>query len=149
MTKPIDVDQMRQLLWTIADSRRVPESPAPKPQAIDLSLLDDILGSLGPDQMSPLLQLVQSELAKRPRVIRQCAERKDFSQLRREAHSFNGAVASFGLVGVALAAKAIELAAPGAELELALARLEGEANGASIALAPLICGLPVDLAANG
>jgi len=149
MTKPIDVDRMRHLLWTIAATPRAWRPPSPKPPTIDQRQLNDIRDSIGPVKLVRLLELAQSELADRPGLIREIAERQDFKRLRSEAHSFNGAVASFGLVSVALAARAVELAAPGAELELALGRLDGEAVRARIALAPLICGQPVPVAANG
>lgn len=150
MTKPIEFGQMRQLLSTIAVCRQNRETRVLEPRTIDQSQLDDIRNCVGPARLARLLELVQAELHRRPAMIRACAERRDFLQLRHEAHSFHGAVASFGLVGVALATEAVELASThGAELALALDRLEDEAMGASVALAPLICGHQVAAAVDG
>lgn len=128
------------------EARRV---RVPSLRTIDRNQLEDIGTSPGPAKLARLLELARSELAERPRAIRQCAERQDFARLRSEAHNFKGAVASIGLVGVALAAKAVELAAPGTELELALSRLDGEAIHARVALARVTSGEPLDVAVNG
>lgn len=144
-----EVAREARLIAAFAATPRASRRPAFRPPTIDQCQLDDIRESLGPDKLNRLLELAQSELSERPGAIRRSAERQDFAQLRNEAHSFKGAVASFGLVAVALAARAVELAAPGAELELALGRLDSEAIRARIALAPLIRGQAVAVAANG
>jgi signal transduction histidine kinase/CheY-like chemotaxis protein/HPt (histidine-containing phosphotransfer) domain-containing protein len=139
MTKPIDSDQLRQSLLSIAAAPRAPGPLAGPAHVIDPCQLDEIRRSVGNDKLHDLLEMVQEELVQRPPRMRLIAEREDFVALRDEAHGLKGAVASLGLVGVALAARAVELAGPGAELEHALDRLDGEAILARTAIAPLLC----------
>jgi HPt (histidine-containing phosphotransfer) domain-containing protein len=80
--------------------------------------------------------------------MRKLAQGDDIAVLRTEAHSFKGAVSSVGLVAAARAAKAVELALPGAELEHSLDRLESEANRALVAVRSFLAGPPKGMAAG-
>ncbi|HEY0164835.1 MAG TPA: ATP-binding protein [Sphingomicrobium sp.] len=139
MTKPVDSDQLRQTLWAIAAAPRAPGPLAGPAHVIDPCQPEEVRQSVGNDKLHDLLEMVQEELVQRPPRMRLIAKREDFVALRNEAHGLKGAVASLGLVGVALAARAVELAGPGAELEHALDRLDSEAILARTAIAPLLC----------
>jgi HPt (histidine-containing phosphotransfer) domain-containing protein len=111
--------------------------------AIDLKQIEEVQLAIGASKVGRLLGIACDELASRPRAMRALADAHDFALLRKEAHGFKGAVASVGLVGAARAAKAVELALPGAELHHSLDRLDREATRALVAVRSLLaqCGL--------
>ena len=106
--------------------------------AIDLEQIAEVQSAIGARKVGRLLGIACTELAARPRAMRALADANDFALLRKEAHGFKGAVASLGLVGAAHAAKAVELALPGAELHHSLDRLESEASRALVAVRLLL-----------
>lgn len=99
-------------------------------RVIDAGRLTELRQTLGSQKLDRLLRMLAGELTQRPAGIRSRADAGDLPAVRSQAHSLKGAVASFGVVGVARAAKAVELAAPGAELDVALARLDSEVSTA-------------------
>ena len=149
MTKPVDSELLGQTLRAIAAAPRTQGPLVGPANVIDQFQVDEIRDSVGEDKLRDLLEIVQQELTTRPGQIRLIARAEDFAAMRGEAHSLKGAAGSLGLVGVALAAWAVELAVPGAELEHALNRLDGEAILAGTALAPLLCELLAGAVSNG
>ena len=96
-------------------------------RTIDAARLLELRSTLGTAKLDRLLRMLASELERRPDALREASASGDLAEVRSLAHSLKGAVASLGVVGVARAAKAVELAAPGTELDLALNRLDAEA----------------------
>lgn len=97
--------------------------------------LRQIIAPMGWDET---VQMLRVELVNGPATMRGLAASSDFDRMRGKAHDFQGAVANFGAAGVARAARAVELAEPGAELERALTRLQAEAGHAIVALNDLL-----------
>ena len=118
---------------------QVADAPLP---AIDQRRLDELRGVLAAGRLRELLHIALAELGQRPGAIRCLAQQRHFATLRSVAHGLKGALGSLGLAGVAYAAKAVEVAVPGAELERALVRLEAEAARARLALARLLSARP-------
>jgi len=106
--------------------------------AIDLKQIEEIQSAIGAGKVSRLLGIACVQLASRPRAMRALADANELALLRKEAHGFKGAVASVGLIGAARAAKAVELALPGADLHHSLDRLESEAGRALVAVRSLL-----------
>ena len=107
-------------------------------RTIDVSRLVELRMTLGPAKLDRLLRMLAIELERRPDALREQADAGDLAEVRSLAHSLKGAVASFGVVGVAKAARAVELASAGAELDIALNRLDVEAGMAVRLLADLL-----------
>ena len=115
-----------------------PSSATPGRSAINAERLEEIKEALGARKLHALLSLLGRELVSRPVLIRRRLEQGDEMALRSEAHNFRGTVASFGLDGVAVAARAVETALPGAELHVAVGRLEDEVVEALASLRPFL-----------
>ena len=137
MPERIDSQPSRRAVPVVSAVPRRPDQPR---RAIDQRQFGEIRGNLGADKLQGLLALAQYELTERPKRIRQLADQEDFAKLRDAAHNFMGAVATVGLAGVARAARAVELAAPGTAL--ALDRLDRESMRGRMAVARL----PTELA---
>jgi HPt (histidine-containing phosphotransfer) domain-containing protein len=88
------------------------------------------------------LRLLAAELLDRPGDMMQAHAAANLPELWAQAHSLTGAAANLGAGRVARAARAVELAAPGTELDLALRRLKVEAATAHRALVGLIAADP-------
>jgi HPt (histidine-containing phosphotransfer) domain-containing protein len=97
-------------------------------RTIDDARLVELRMTLGTAKLDRLLRMLAIELERRPDALREKADAGDLAEVRSLAHSLKGAVASFGVVGVAKAARAVELASAGAELDVALNRLDVEAR---------------------
>lgn len=138
LTKPVDRQELFAAIDLIATAPPVRETrPGPVP-AIDFDHLHEIQGAIGVKKLERLLEMACAELSARPQAMRAVADCNDLGMLRKEAHGFKGAVASVGLVAAARAAKAVELALPGAELHHSLDRLESESNRALVAVRSLL-----------
>jgi len=139
MTKPIDVDLLQQHLARAAGDGKLPQVQLPADESpIDESRLTELRNILGPAKLHSLLEMLGVELSSRPALLRSAAAADRVDDLRGQAHSLKGAVDSLGVVGVARAAKAVELAMPGPELELAMARLDCEVAHARLAISRLL-----------
>ncbi len=139
MTKPIDVDLLQQHLARAAGDGKLPQVQLPADESpIDESRLTELRNILGPAKLHSLLEMLGVELSSRPALLRSAAAADRVDDLRSQAHSLKGAVDSLGVVGVARAAKAVELAMPGPELELAMARLDCEVAHARLAISRLL-----------
>ena len=148
LTKPVDRHELFAAIDLIASAPPVRVTrPGPVP-AIDFNHLHEIQATIGVRKLERLLEMACTELTTRPQAMRAVAESNDLDLLRKEAHGFKGAVASVGLVAAARAAKAVELALPGAELHHAIDRLESESNRALIAVRSLLAEGPMDAAAG-
>ena len=147
LTKPIDGKALNRVVDDIAAAPAVRETRPVSVPAIDFKHLDELETVLGKTKLHTLLDMACDELTKRPATMRGLVKGDDLAPLRKEAHSFKGAVASVGLVAAARAAKAVELALPGAELVHSLDRLESEADRALRAVRSLIAGNSQALAA--
>lgn len=131
MTKPIDRSELTRRLEAIAAAPPLaPIRLLPKSRAIDRKQVSELRRTLGTAKLSTLLRLLSKELIEVPIAIHNLALSSDFESVRAQAHSFKGSVASLGLAAVALAAKEVELALPGPELEIALTRLDTESTRA-------------------
>ena len=140
LTKPVDSHELFAAIDLIASAPPVCETrPGPVP-AIDFKHLHEIQAAIGVKKLERLLEMACAELSARPPAMRAIADSNDLGLLRKEAHGFKGAVASVGLVAVARAAKAVELALPGAELHHSLDRLESESNRALVAVQSYLAG---------
>lgn len=140
LTKPIDREALYRVIDGIAAAPPVRDSRGAATPAIDTKHLDELETVLGQKKLHTLLQMACDELTRRPATMRVLVKGDDLAPLRKEAHSFKGAVASVGLVAAARAAKAVELALPGAELLHSLDRLESEAERALRAVRSFIAG---------
>jgi len=139
MTKPIDVDLLQQHLARAAGDGKLPQVQLPADESpIDESRLTELRNILGPAKLHSLLEMLGVELSSRPALLRSAAAADRVDDLRGQAHSLKGAVDSLGVVGVARAAKAVELAMPGPELELAMARLDCEVAHARLGISRLL-----------
>ncbi|MEO7601981.1 MAG: response regulator [Sphingomicrobium sp.] len=149
LTKPIDRKALFRAIDAIAAAPPVRESRSAPSSAIDFKQLDELETVLGKKKLHTLLDMACTELTTRPAAMRGLVKGDDLAVLRKEAHSFKGAVASVGLVAAACAAKAVELALPGAELEHSLDRLESEASRALRAVRSILAEDPRGIAAAG
>lgn len=147
LTKPVDREELFKAIDSIASAPPVRGCIGPAP-AIDLKQIEEIEATIGARKAGELLEMACAELRTKPRAIRELAERDDLAELRSEAHSLKGAVSSLGLIAVARAAKAVELALPGAELLHSLDRLESEVSRALLAVRSLLAGKRKRIAAG-
>lgn len=138
LTKPIDREALYRAIDAIAAAPPVRESRPAAALAINFKQLEELETVLGKKKLHTLLDMACTELTTRPATMRGLVKGDDLAVLRKEAHSFKGAVASVGLVAAARAAKAVELALPGAELVHSLDRLESEASRALRAVRSLL-----------
>ena len=139
LPKPIDAELLHQHLSRIASA----PAPASAPAAIDdgeidLDRVDDLRAVIGDAKLANLIGMLTRELADYPAAMRASAAGQDIAALRAQAHSLKGAADNLGLSGVARAATAVELALPGAEIELALERLDRAIGHARTVLATLL-----------
>jgi CheY-like chemotaxis protein len=126
MTNPVSVDALQKRFALIGQ----PAAPAIEglsPEtAIDIERIAELRAVLGEHKVATLLDLLSKELRERPEALRRAFDSGDVPSVQEQAHSLKGAVASFGAGRLARAAKAVEVAIPGAELEFAMATLQGE-----------------------
>ena len=138
MTKPVSVEALRRVLSKIKPAATRPlDSPFGDP-VIDLERSAELQSAIGPLKFAEMLTLVGSEVAARLAAMRSSARAGDAQSVRADAHSLKGAAANAGAMRVARACKSVELALPGAELELALEKLEIEAQAVREALPAII-----------
>jgi signal transduction histidine kinase/CheY-like chemotaxis protein/HPt (histidine-containing phosphotransfer) domain-containing protein len=149
LTKPVDREALDQAIGAIAAAPPVREIRTPPIPALDFKQIEELEAAIGKKKLNKLLDMACAELTARPAAMRGLVDGDDLAVLRKEAHSFKGAVSSLGLVAAARAAKAVELALPGAELEHSLERLESEANRALLAVRSLLADDTSRMAAAG
>ena len=144
MTKPVSAEALRRRLAAIAP-RAVPCQRQNTDPALDPERTAELAGTLGHKRLHDLLGMLKSEMTERPLAVRAALQGLDYSVIRTEAHSLKGAAANVGATGVATAAKALELALPGPELDLALAALDREIERARSAIEALVGSQPAAL----
>lgn len=127
MTKPVSIEALQRHLAPVRHLPGTSSSDRQPPQtAMDAERVAELRELLGEKKVETLLTLLATELRDRPTSLRKALASGDLPSVRSQAHSLKGAISTFGGHGVACAAKAVELALPGAELDLAMDRLDAE-----------------------
>ena len=125
MTKPVSAEALRRRLAAIPP-RALPGKRQSSDPALDTERVAELVSALGSRRLNGLLEMLETEMIDRPLAIRAALAEHDYARVKTEAHSLKGAAANVGAAGIATAAKALELALPGPELDLALATLDRE-----------------------
>jgi HPt (histidine-containing phosphotransfer) domain-containing protein len=94
--------------------------------AIDVQHLAELATTLGSEKFENLLTLLVVDLRKQVTQLKCRGHAVEIAPLRSGMHNFKGMAASFGLRGVASAARAIEFATRGQEVESAFGHLQDE-----------------------
>jgi CheY-like chemotaxis protein/anti-sigma regulatory factor (Ser/Thr protein kinase)/HPt (histidine-containing phosphotransfer) domain-containing protein len=140
ITKPVQVDALRRELAAVPRREDGADAELGGELPLDPKRIADLTAALGPPKVRGLLELMLTELKERPETIRAACASGELARARVEAHNLKGSATNMGAAGVGRAAKALELALPGAEVELAAARLDAEVRRARQALEALLRG---------
>ena len=130
VTKPNRAAALRRELIAVPERGSSTGAQSSVEEVLDPERLAELTLALGFLKVRRLLELMLAELKERPATICAACAAGDLLRARIEAHSLGGVAANIGANGLGRWAKAVELALPGAELELATRRLDAEVRRA-------------------